>query len=145
MGKGNGMGRGEILMGAMEGEGKRAYPRYAIDAAIEVRAGDVRALGRSRNISRGGLCVELDRALPVGGSVDLAIKLVFDDNAESEPLAVRGRVSWSTPMEPGHQIGLQFEALRPRDIAFLDMFLRYLEERLDDTIDESAHSEDPFA
>jgi hypothetical protein len=126
---------------------QRSFPRYAIDAAIEVRCGDEVATGRTRNVSRGGLCVELDRALASGQTAEVAIKLVFDDKGQSEALVLRCRVMWSTPFDRVHQIGVQFDGLVKRDLAYLDMFLRYLAEKADEAeeIREAAREDDPFA
>ena len=123
----------------------RAYPRYAIDADIEVRARGRVARGRTSNISRGGLCVELDREIQRALDVDVAITLVFDDRGLSEPLLLPARVMWSTAIDDRFQIGCQFRVLRPRDAAFLDMFIRYLDgDRPGDSIPPPT-PDDPFA
>jgi hypothetical protein len=131
----------------MEGSGKRAYPRFAIDADVELRLAGAVLRGRTRNISRGGLCVELPRPVERGATVEVAIKLVFDDAGESEPLVLAARTTWSTELDDGHQVGVQFGGLRPRDITYLEVFLRYLEDKRDggDTIDDGAIEDDPFA
>jgi hypothetical protein len=131
----------------MSGSPQRSFPRYAVDAAIEVRSGGEVAHGRTRNISRGGLCVELDRALSSGATAEVAIKLVFDDQGLSEALVLRCRVMWSTPFDRVHQIGVQFDGLVKRDVAYIDMFLRYLAQKADEAeeIREAAREDDPFA
>jgi hypothetical protein len=131
------------------GHTERAYPRYAIDAAVEIRVGDGRALGRTRNLSRGGLCVDVDRPVAPGATVELSITLVFDDDRLSEPLSLGARVMWCTAVDDGHQLGCQFVGAMPRDLAYLDMFLRYLEARAQDDAAAAApverREEDPFA
>jgi len=108
-------------------DGTRVHPRYAIDAAVELRHADsAAAVGTTTNISRGGLCVDLDRALATGLAVQIAITLVFDDRRQSEALELPARVMWSTQLGESYQVGCQFVGLRPRDVAYLDMFLRYL-------------------
>jgi hypothetical protein len=106
--------------------GDRAFPRFALEADVTVRHRDVAATGRTRNVSRGGLCAHVPSALPVGASITLEMALVFDENLTSDRLALPARVVWSTPIDDGHQIGLGFLALSPEQARYLDVFLRYL-------------------
>jgi hypothetical protein len=105
---------------------QRAFPRYATEAAVTLRHGDTVAQGRTRNMSRGGLCAQLDRAIAVGAHVTIAVALVFDEKNTSERLALPARVAWSTAIDDVHQVGLAFLALSPDQTRYLDLFLGYL-------------------
>ena len=108
---------------------QRQFPRYAIDAAVTIHGPDreVIARGRTTNVSRGGLCAELDVPLPRGAAIEAAIALVFDADSLSEPLLVTARVVWSTSLGAGHQTGLALVSVSPEQTHYLDMFIRFLE------------------
>jgi hypothetical protein len=106
---------------------ERQHPRYAHEAALAVRAGDKTLIGRTSNVSRGGLCADLAEALPTGTEVEVDLQLVFDETTQSEPLSVPARVAWCTDVDEGHQIGLSFKPLPAERAELLAMFLRYLD------------------
>jgi hypothetical protein len=109
---------------------ERQFPRYALEAAVEIRphgAGSLR-VGRTSNVSRGGLCAVVDTAIPVGRTVDVEIALVFAEGSFSEPLAIPARVVWCTDLGDGHQVGLAFQGLVAGQREYLELFLRYLAE-----------------
>jgi hypothetical protein len=107
---------------------QRAFPRYATEAAVTLRHRDLAAAGRTRNVSRGGACAQVDRGLPVGAQISVELALVFDDKNTSERLALPARVVWSTAIDDGHQVGLHFLTLSADQARYLDLFLRYLSE-----------------
>lgn len=84
--------------------------------------------GRTTNISKGGLCADLADAIATGADVDLALQLVFEDETQSEPLRVPGRVVWCTTVDEGYQIGVSFKLLTAETTQYLGMFLRYLDD-----------------
>ena len=109
---------------------EREFPRYALEAAVEIRphgAGTMRS-GRTSNLSRGGLCAVVDAAIPVGRTVDAQIALVFSEGSVSEPLALPARVVWCTDLGNGHQVGLAFQGLVAGQREYLELFLRFLDE-----------------
>ena len=106
----------------------REHPRYAHEAAVTFYTGSRNVEGRTRNLSRGGLCADLAEAIPVGRDIEIDIKLVFDDDAVSEPLRLPARVAWCTDLDEAHQVGLAFRALSKDDAEYLTMFLRFLDE-----------------
>lgn len=84
---------------------------------------------RARNLSRGGLCLEIATPVAAGEDVDVRITLVFDVDRSSEPLRLPARIVWCTPIgDDVHQVGTQFRPLSSDQNTYLDMFLRYLEE-----------------
>lgn len=129
----------------------RMSPRFAVEAAVDLTFDGEVARGRTHNVSRGGFCAIVDKAIGRGRVIRASLSLVFDEETFSEPLELPARVVWSTSLgEVEHQLGLQFLALDADQKAFLDMFLRYLEEgeALRDEEDEvpgDEDSKDPFA
>jgi PilZ domain len=85
--------------------------------------------GRSRNVSRGGLCAEVDEELPAGSSIEIDLQLVFGDARQSEPLRLPARIAWCTPIDAHFQVGVQFLPVHEETAADLTMFLRFLDGR----------------
>ena len=133
----------------MSGADKRLFRRFACQLAVEVEAPDGRVLaGQSRNLSRGGLCLETADPVDAGAEVTVRVTLVFDEDSTSEPLDLPARVVWCTPFgEHAHQVGTQFLQLSSERLTYLDMFLRYLEQQAaSERDDEDGEDEDdPFA
>jgi Tfp pilus assembly protein PilZ len=106
----------------------RAHPRYALEIDAEIRASGERIPARTRNISHGGLSMEVARAVAAGQVVTITIALVFGEEKMSEPLPLRGRVVWCTEIgERRFQIGVTFMNLTGDDRAYVELFLRYLD------------------
>lgn len=74
---------------------------------------------RSRNISLGGLYVEIDQSLPFGARVHLT----FHVPTQKEAVEVDGQVRW-VEMDDGQVkgVGIRFEGLRARDVWALNKF-----------------------
>ena len=129
----------------------RAHPRHALEVDAEVRTQSGTIPARTRDVSRGGLALELSEPLPLGTEVMLNLALVFDEETFSEPLLLRARVVWCTRLADKHQIGTTFVSMTNEQRAYLDMFMRYLTEgkrRLAaETASESGDgsNDDPFA
>ncbi len=84
--------------------------------------------GRTRNVSRGGLCANVGDALLAGSDVMVEITLVFDDDMRSEALRVPARVAWCTTVDDAYQVGLSFNAMNAERAELLKLFLKYLGE-----------------
>ncbi|HEY1816280.1 MAG TPA: PilZ domain-containing protein [Kofleriaceae bacterium] len=108
---------------------ERAHPRYAHEAAITFFIGTTQREGRTKNMSRGGLCADLSEPIPTGIDVDVGISLVFADDQQSEQLRLPARVAWCTPLDEGHQVGIAFRPLDASRTEYLALFLRYLDDR----------------
>ena len=105
----------------------RVDPRYTVEIDAEIALGPDRFPARTRNLSRGGISIVAPRALPVGEAVGVSLSLGRDERAMSEPLPLRGRVVWSTPLPSGeHQVGVTFVGLTGDGRVYLELFLRYL-------------------
>ncbi len=125
---------------------RRAHPRFAIEAAIEIRGPGFEITGRTKDVSRGGLAARLDKPIAPGTEVELAISLVFDEATFSEPLTLPARVVWCTPLgDDDHQLGTAFARMSPAQSEYLGMFLRYLHEanRTRARNDSAAAASDP--
>lgn len=104
----------------------REHPRYAHVAQVIVYVGQQSCRGRTTNVSRGGLCVAVDSAVALGLDVEVDVSLVFEDNAESEPLRLPARTAWCTAVDQSFQLGLSFRAMPANESRYLQMFLTYL-------------------
>lgn len=107
----------------------RKHPRYAHEVVVIFHLPTEICEGRTRNISRGGLCANLANALPIGVNCDVSIVLMFDDNVHSEALRLPARVVWCTAIDDAHHIGVAF---RPLEVALqehLAVYMGYLENK----------------
>lgn len=107
-------------------EAERNHPRYAHSVAIRVTFGKQSTEGRTRNISRGGLCANVSDAIPASSDVMVDITLMFDDDMQSEALRLPARVAWCTTVDDEFQVGLSFKAMNADRAEFLALFLKYL-------------------
>jgi Tfp pilus assembly protein PilZ len=136
-------------VGGQTSDDGREHPRFVVDAMVEIMAASGALLrGRTRNISRGGLCVELHQALAAGEEVELRIALLFQDRRQTEALALPARIVWCTPLGDGCQVGSQFLRLSADQAAYLDLFLGYIDASPEPTRERSAPfdgiEDDPF-
>jgi hypothetical protein len=111
---------------------ERQHPRYAHEVAIRVRHGKNGSSkvveGRTRNVSGGGLCANVEHAIATGADVIVDITLVFDDDMQSEALSLGARIAWCTTVDDEYQIGVSFKPLAKQQSEFLQLFLKYLGE-----------------
>ncbi len=106
----------------------REFPRFAIEATVELTTTHGKTNGRATNVSRGGLAATVERPIAVGETVNVQLALVFDRDTYSEPLDLQARVVWCTQIATTYQLGMAFLPLDDEQRAYLGMFLRYLEE-----------------
>ena len=119
----------------------RQHPRYAIGTEVNLRTkAGIIAKGRTTNLSRGGLCADVDAEPARGQQVEVSIALIFNAEGVSEPLALPARVVWCTGLGAHHQIGLSFLPLTKDQATFLGMFIRFLEEHPEELSDEKSAS-----
>ena len=107
---------------------ERQHPRYAHEVAIKLHFGKQAVQGRTRNVSRGGLCANVASPVPLGTDVEVDIVLVFDDEQHSEALRLPARVAWCTPMDDEFQVGVSFKSLSAERAKYLQLFLNFLGE-----------------
>src|SRR5438132_2634146 len=88
-------------------------PRFPIRIGAEVRVEGKHLSGTTRNLSDGGVCVEIDRPLKEGSLIQLTLFTVEDD-VETEGargLELTGTVQWTAEADRGYAIGLKFGTL----------------------------------
>ena len=121
---------------------ERQHRRYAHEAAITLIMPGNEISGRTRDISRGGLCATLSEYVGMGSDIEVDIQLVFEDQRQSEALRVPARIVWCTSVDDGYQVGVRFLPLTGQTSEYMTMFLRYLaddsetEEAPEVTVDE---------
>ena len=123
---------------------EREHPRYAHEAAVKFKVGGRTFEGRTRNVSRGGLCATVVDAIPVGTDVELEMVLVFDDDLQSDALRVPAQVVWCTQVDEANQIGVAFRPLDARREERLDLFLSFLDDRRDEQAPRDQSIDDRF-
>jgi hypothetical protein len=107
---------------------ERQHPRFAADVASKIHVGKQVIDGRTRNVSRGGVCAESAQAIAIGTDVELDMTLVFADRSVSEPLRIPARIVWCTSFEGAFQVGLSFRPMDKQRAEYLSLFLKYLGE-----------------
>ncbi len=88
----------------------RAQQRFEIRIGAELRVDGKVVTGTTRNLSTGGMCVEIDRPMTEGAMVRLTLFLVEDD-VETEGargLELTGTVQWTAEADRGYAIGVKF-------------------------------------
>jgi PilZ domain len=106
----------------------RRQTRHALRVSAEVKVGTRVITGTTRNLSQGGVCLELDTSLAEGDPVALRLFLVEEDiEAEgARGLDLIGSVQWSAEAERGFAIGVQFHGLTGTQAAALAATLQKL-------------------
>jgi hypothetical protein len=123
---------------------ERQHPRFAADVAIKLHVAKQVTDGRTRNVSRGGLCADTTQPVVVGKDVEVDMTLVFDDKSVSETLRLPARVVWCTQLEGGFQIGLAFRPLDKQRGEYLTLFLKYLGDDKPEKSTKAANIDDRF-
>ena len=116
---------------------RRKHPRFAVDMEAKVLTELGTHKARTRDLSRGGLCFVLPMPLKVGMDFSIEMSLVFGENTFSEPLAVPGKIIWCTPVERGYQMGAAFLSPDGQTKQYLEMFLNFLANGVDDEDQEA--------
>lgn len=112
----------------MTAEELRRYPRVTVDVQANVQTVDGRKLiARTRDLSRSGICLITTAGIVPGEKLAIELILLLGSASSSEPLPLRARVVWCTPIAHAFQIGAKFDTLTAKESAFLEMFLRYLD------------------
>ena len=108
---------------------EREHVRYAHEAAVRFVVAGRPRVGRTRNVSRGGVCATLAEPLATGVEVALELVLVFDRDTQSDALVMPARVVWCTPIDDAFQVGFAFKPLDQKRAEHMTLFLRYLDDR----------------
>ena len=99
-------------------EDRRATPRVPLDVVVNCDAG-IKA--KAKDISEGGIRLEVDQSYPDGRM----LKLSFSIGGQTPNIEVFGKVVWvrKSPIPP-HQIGVQFWDLNPTGKAAIGRYLK---------------------
>ncbi len=108
---------------------ERQHVRYAHEAALTFSIDGKPYMGRTRNVSRGGVCANLTASVPMSVEVSLELSLVFDRDVKSDALVLPARVVWCTQVDEAFQVGFSFKPLDGHRAEQLALFLRYLDDR----------------
>lgn len=102
-------------------ETQRAAKRFEIRIGAELRVDGKVVTGTTRNLSTGGMCVEIDRPMTEGALVRLTLFLV-EDEVETEGargLDLTGTVQWTAEADRGYAIGVKFGNLNAQQATAL--------------------------
>ena len=108
---------------------EREHVRYAHEAAVRFLVDGKPRSGRTRNVSRGGVCATLVEPLATGSEVALELVLVFDRETQSDALVLPARVVWCTEIDDAYQVGFAFKPFDQKRAELMALFLRYLDDR----------------
>src|SRR5215468_5670846 len=100
---------GKLRLGgsAMPEAHARAFPRYEVEAYVDVSASaDLLLYHRIQNLSLGGICIQTKSLEEVGQLVDVVLN--FPDLGEQ--IEVRGQVVWKN-REPPQDVGIRWVEL----------------------------------
>jgi hypothetical protein len=91
-------------------ENKRSTPRFNIRLSVELQLDGRTTTGTTRNVSVGGICIELERRLTEGSYLAFKLFLVEDDieSDDEKPLDLVGTVQWAAESEKGFAMGIKF-------------------------------------
>ncbi len=103
--------------------------RLPVRMSAEVSGHGFLLTSTTENLSRGGVCLSLDRPVVENSLVRVILFLVEDEveSAGARDLEVAARVRWTAETELGHRVGLEFEALAPAQVATIDRILRLID------------------
>jgi c-di-GMP-binding flagellar brake protein YcgR len=108
---------------------RREHQRLPIRMSAEVHTDDGAVTATTRDLSEGGVGIELGQTLTEGSSITLGFFLVVDDVEEERapPLWVRGRVVWSGALDDGRAAaGIRFEVITDAQKQWLRQVLAHL-------------------
>jgi len=101
-------------------------PRYPIRLGAELDVEGRVITGTTRNLSTGGVCIEVDRPLHEGALYAIRLFLVEDDieSAAGRQLELSGTVQWCAEADHGFAVGFRFTSLTAAQFAALDYALK---------------------
>src|ERR1700761_2708797 len=105
-------------------------PRHDVRLSAEVKLETARLTGTTRNLSLGGVCIEIDRPVPDGKQLRITLFIV-EDGIETEGargLDLMGTVQWTAEADRGYAVGIKFANLTPQQQTALTNALRAMGE-----------------
>ena len=85
-------------------------PRFNIRLSAELKVDAHLVTGTTRNLSMGGVCVEIDRPIPEGKLIRMTL-FVVEDDVETEGargLDLTGTVQWMAEGDRNYAVGIKF-------------------------------------
>ena len=107
-------------------QNQRANPRFDIRLSAELRLEGRVITGMTKNLSLGGLCVEIDRPLPENSLVRLTL-FVVEEDVETEGargLDLTGTVQWMAEGDRNYAVGIKFGNLNAQQTTALNNALK---------------------
>ncbi len=116
-------------MSDIENRRKSSRYRVTIELDLAVPALDLTTTVVTRDLSKGGLCFSLDRALALGEVLHLGMSLVLGPDTFSQPLSMEAGVAWCSKEGPEcFQIGAAFNDLTDEKLENISTFLEFIRE-----------------
>ena len=88
---------------------KRRFGRFEVNLPIEISDNDQKYNGIVKNLSVGGVYIEMSTSFSLGTKLDVQIQL----DQPFHVIYAKALVSWT---KAGEGIGLSYESLRPMDV-----------------------------
>ncbi len=108
---------------------RRQHARFDVKLSAELTLGDEVFTATTRDISEGGVGLDLDRSLPEETELGISLFLVVDDveDERSQPLLVRGFVAWCAERDEGEwSAGIRFADVAANQKQWLKQFLEFI-------------------
>src|SRR5690348_11342697 len=101
-------------------------PRFNVRLSAELKVDAATVTGTTRNLSTGGVCVEIDRPVNEGKLIRLKL-FVVEDDVETEgarSLELTGTVQWMAEGDRGYAVGIKFGNLNASQTTALNNALK---------------------
>ena len=110
----------------LERSEQRRHPRFEVRIGAEVQTADKEVTCTTKNLSLGGVALDLDRPIAQGGFALVTLFVVVDDieDLATRPLELPGSVVWCRQVDPEHyEAGIRFEPLAEDARRYLEQLL----------------------
>ena len=117
-------------LGRIQEREQRQHVRFDIEVSAEVYTGSQVQPAATRNLSNGGVCLEMEGPLEEGSEVGLSLFLTLEgiEAADTDTLNVGAQVVWCSDRDAGGYLaGARFTKLEPSQAELLSTFLAALE------------------
>ena len=101
-------------------------PRLNIRLSAELKVDQLRLTGTTRNLSTGGVCVEVDRPIAEGKLIRMTL-FVVEEDVETEGargLDLTGTVQWMAEGDRNYAVGIKFGNLNAAQTTALNNALK---------------------
>ena len=111
-------------------EDRRGSARYEVSLSAEVTIGERSFTTRTRDLSAGGVCLEVDGAFTNGTPLVVGLFLVVEEIEDPSlpQLSFKGTIAWSKPPDGAvpATVGVKFDRITPSQLAGLTRFLKVI-------------------